>query len=54
LGYLSGVAIWVTNLAPLDGMDADGVWGWLDNRCRANPIEDFSDAVKAFVDAHPR
>ena len=55
LGYLSGIA--VVNQDgddPLRGMDADGVWGWIDNYCRANPIRRITDAANAFYQEHPR
>jgi hypothetical protein len=35
-------------------MDANGISGWIDNYCRAHPIEDISEAAKAFLNAHPR
>lgn len=59
LGYLSGVAVWgfdpiMGHKAPLRDMDADGVLYWLDDYCRANPIEKFTDALAAFVENHPR
>jgi hypothetical protein len=38
---------------PLHNVDGAGVWAWIDNYCRANPIKNLLDAAKAFVDAHP-
>ena len=49
LGYLSGVAMWSDEYDPLDGQNADAVWGWLDNYCRAHPTTEFVDAVDAFA-----
>jgi muramidase (phage lysozyme) len=36
------------------GVDAEGVWAWIDNYCRANPIKNIGDAAAAFYLAHPR
>jgi len=44
LGFLSGVGFlgvadgW--NL--LKGVDANGVWAWIDNYCQANPLKDLA------------
>jgi hypothetical protein len=54
LGYLSGVAIWSQTLNPLNSVDAEGVFYWLDNYCREHPIDKFSNALAAFVHEHPR
>jgi hypothetical protein len=54
IGYLSGTAVWSDNLDPLQGVDADAVFYWLDNYCREHPIDPFSKALAAFVHAHPR
>jgi hypothetical protein len=53
LGYLSGIGIYTT-LDPLNDVDANGVSYWLDNYCRNNPTVHFSEALDAFVRAHPR
>jgi hypothetical protein len=55
-GFLSGVgfALASKNYDPLHGVDADGVWAWIDNYCRANPIDIVINAAEAFVRAHPR
>jgi hypothetical protein len=54
LGFLSGVGFVGRDSAdPLRGMDAEGVWAWIDNYCQANPIKDVVDAAEAFYDAHP-
>jgi hypothetical protein len=54
LGFLSGMAIGSTDLDPLNGLDSDAVLNWLDNYCRANPLERFSHALLKFVGEHPR
>src|SRR5262245_1846687 len=55
LGYLSGAAIFSANYNPLRGVDADGVWYWLDKYCREHPLDSVSDiALKAFISEHPR
>jgi hypothetical protein len=41
------------NQNPLKGMDANGVWAWIDNYCRVNPIERIEDAAAAFNNVHP-
>jgi hypothetical protein len=52
VGFLSGVGY--TGIAnPLLGMDADGVWAWVDNHCRGHPIDKIADAAKAFNSIHP-
>jgi hypothetical protein len=38
---------------PLHGMDADGVWAWVDNYCRDHPIDMILSASEAFLHAHP-
>jgi hypothetical protein len=37
----------------LNGVDAQGVWAWIDNYCHANPLDEVSGAAEAFVNAHP-
>jgi hypothetical protein len=54
LGFLSGIGFIHTNGAdPLDGVDADGVWAWIDNYCQAHPIENVGQAAAAFYSIHP-
>jgi hypothetical protein len=52
LGFLSGVG-YAGPDDPLTNVDADGVWAWVDNYCRTNPISSILDAAKAFTAAHP-
>jgi hypothetical protein len=54
LGYLSGAATFSIDLDPLASVDADAVFYWLDNYCRIHPINRFVDAVRAFVEEHPK
>jgi hypothetical protein len=44
VGFLSGVGFVGQNGDdPSDGVDADGIWAWIDNYCRAHPIEGYRD-----------
>ena len=54
LGYLSGVAWASETLNPLKDVDANAVWYWLDNYCRAHPTTIFFRALQAFVHEHPK
>jgi hypothetical protein len=54
-GFLSAAApVSLGRIQPLDGMDSDGIFVWIDNFCQENPIKYLSDAVTAFIVAHPR
>jgi hypothetical protein len=54
LGFLSGIGnISDASTDPLNNMDADGVWAWIDNYCQAHPLEHIVAAAKAFFEAHP-
>jgi len=53
VGYLSGAAVWGPDLNPLQGVDAQAVWAWLDNYCRAHPLVKIQEAANAFIDEHP-
>lgn len=58
LGYLSAAGQ-ISSAAgggadPLKDMDAQGVWAWVDNYCKANPIKRVWEASMAFILAHPR
>jgi hypothetical protein len=55
LGFLSGVGFTgIDGANPLRGMDAQGVWAWIDNYCRDHPIDNISGATAAFFYVHPR
>jgi hypothetical protein len=49
VGYLSAAAVWAPNLKPLRGVDAEAVFAWMDNYCRAHPLVILGEAAKAFV-----
>ena len=54
LGFLSGIGFVGLNGAdPLQGMDSEGVWAWIDNYCRAHPIDEVLWAAAAFYQAYP-
>jgi hypothetical protein len=55
MGFLSGIGFERSpEVEPLHGIDADGVWAWIDNYCQANPLKDIAVAAAAFRFAHPR
>ena len=50
LGYVSGAnAFTVAGGDFVKGKDAAAIYGWLDNRCRSQPLELFANAVAALV-----
>lgn len=53
IGYLSGAAV-NGGINILGGTDFQGVMGWLDNYCRANPLTPLADALVAFVNLRAR
>lgn len=54
LGFIDGIAgASGGSLDPLNGVNAEGVWDWIDNYCRTNPLKSVSDAGLAFIVAHP-
>jgi len=55
LGFLSGVGFQggERGIDPLNGVDAQAVWGWTDNYCQAHPLETIALAGAAFAHAHP-
>ena len=56
LGFLSGVG-WQgaqSGINPLNGLDANGVWAWLDNYCQVHPLDPLVEAAAALARAHPR
>ena len=54
LGYLSGAATLSKDLDPLEGIDADALFHWLDNYCHIHPIDRFVDALAVFIREHPK
>jgi hypothetical protein len=53
LGYLSGAANYSETLDPLHGVDADGVFYWIDNYCQQHPLTQLKAAADAFIHEHP-
>jgi hypothetical protein len=53
LGFLAGVGYGSVDLDPLNNVDAQGVWAWVDNYCQAHALEKIREAAQAFVNAHP-
>lgn len=53
LGFLSGVGSRGSQ-DPLRGVDADGVWAWVDNYCQVHPLQEVVEAATAFVREHPQ
>ncbi len=55
LGFLSGVAYAASSSGPdpLTGVDDEAVWAWVDNYCRAHPLDWLLHAAVAFQKAHP-
>jgi hypothetical protein len=55
LGFLSGAGYMSSEgVDPLNRVDAQAVWAWVDNYCLAHPLESIEQAGVAFIDAHPR
>jgi hypothetical protein len=53
-GFLSGVAVTGSpEFDPLNGMNADAVWGWIDDYCQTHQLKSLANAAVAFVYAHP-
>jgi hypothetical protein len=54
LGFLSGVG-WVhlDGQNPLDGLDAQAVWAWVDNWSHAHPLDNLTRAGEVFASTHP-
>jgi hypothetical protein len=54
IGYVSGFNVarneWAQSFVDLlEGIDAAGVYGWIDNYCQSNPIEPVNMGVSMFV-----
>jgi hypothetical protein len=50
IGFLSGIGYEGIGQGDdtLAGVDANGVWTWVDNYCRAHPLDQIVTAAKAF------
>jgi hypothetical protein len=57
MGFLSGIGFMGqmdnSRADPLEAVDAQGVWTWIDDYCRANPTAAIARASAAFYYAHP-
>jgi hypothetical protein len=49
MGFLSGWALTQSPTDPLRGMDKDKLIGWIDNYCRAHPLDQVTKAVAALI-----
>jgi hypothetical protein len=55
LGFIDGITeASGGSLDPLNGMEAENVWEWIDNYCQTNPLKSVAEAGSAFIAAHPR
>jgi hypothetical protein len=55
LGFLTGIGFaGGVSDDPLNGMDAAGVWTWIDSYCKQHPAEKVVTAARAFFKSHPR
>ena len=55
LGFLSGIGFMGAGVSnPLNGVDAEGVWAWIDSYCRDRPLDLIGRSAAAFSIAHPR
>jgi len=53
LGYLSGIGSEsVSGTDPLKSMDAEAVFAWVDNYCRAHPLDTIERAGGSFARQH--
>jgi len=55
LGYLSGMGkvLELKRIDPLRGVDPNGVWTWIDNYCKANPLDLTVNAGTRFLATSP-
>jgi hypothetical protein len=55
LGFLSGVGFASAQFGrdPLNEVDAQGVWAWVDNYCQSYPLNRIVDAAMTFARTHP-
>jgi hypothetical protein len=55
VGFLSGMGfVHANDDDPLVGVDAEAVLAWIDNYCRAKPLEKIEHATIQFYQTHPR
>ncbi len=53
LGFLSSIGYFDPGKDPLNGLDAEAVWAWIDNFCHIKPLSPIVEAAGAFAVAHP-
>ncbi len=54
LGFLTGIGFAGPDQDdPLNGMDAQGVWEWIDSYCKQHPSDKMVTAARAFFKSHP-
>jgi hypothetical protein len=58
LGFLNGIGFKSVTASgggdPLNGLDADAVWAWVDNYCQSHPLEAIWIAAVQLSLDHPR
>lgn len=59
LGFIAGAAYESPDSAsehldPLRNVDAQAVWAWMDNYCRASPLDEIVNGAEVFIAQHPR
>jgi hypothetical protein len=54
LGFLSGIASIGPSFDPLNEVEAEHVWAWIDDYCDDHPLEKIAEAATSFTAAHPR
>ena len=55
LGYLSGAADNASDrVNPLERLDYFAITSWMDNYCKAHPLDDMLKAARSFEKEHPR
>jgi hypothetical protein len=57
LGFLNGIGFKSVSASgggdPLNGLDTDAVWAWVDNYCQANPLDPIWTAAVQLSLEHP-
>jgi hypothetical protein len=54
LGFLSGIGFLGAGYDPLNGLEADVVWAWVDKYCFAHPLVTIEGAAGQFIKEHPK
>jgi hypothetical protein len=53
LGFLAGAGDATNGANPLNGLDANAVFGWIDNYCSIHPLSPIGKAAEALFNEHP-